>query len=204
MVIKVKGAQQFFVLLMASLLLFGCAATGPGTGDTGEKADDQAKTGVDPKASAAFESALAAMKAGNNAQAEKQLLQLTQDFPAFSGPHVNLGILYFREGSKEKARAAFKRALELNPKSAVSLNHLGIMSRSEGRFKEAYSYYEKALQAAPDYAYAHRNLGILLDLYMGKLEEALEHYKRYQELTEEEDQEVKKWIVDLERRVKKG
>jgi tetratricopeptide (TPR) repeat protein len=134
---------------------------------------------------------------------EKALLALSEQNPTFSGPHANLGIIYFHANKMEQAKSEFQKALQLNPENVVCLNHLGIISRNEGKFKQAYDYYEKALQIDPDYAYAHRNFGILLELYMGKLPEALEHYKRYQELTKEEDQEVKKWIVDLARRVKK-
>jgi len=161
---------------------------------------------VDPRATAAFEKALASVRAGKDAVAEKQLLALREQFPDLSGPQVNLGIIYYRAGKFDVARSAFEKALEINPKSAVSLNYLGIISRNEGKFKEASGYYEKALQIDPDYAYAHRNFGILLELYMGRLSEALSHYRRYQELTKQqtgkEDAEAKKWIVELGRRVK--
>jgi tetratricopeptide (TPR) repeat protein len=193
---------MLLMLLGLPLLLSGCATTAPGEVSGADKAAEQALPKVDPRAKAAYEVALASMRDGNDALAEKQLLKLTEQFPEFSGPHTNLGIIYFRAGEKDKALAAFQRAVELNPNSVVSLNHLGILSREEGKFKEAHGYYENALRIAPDYAYAHLNFGILLELYMGKLPDALTHYKRYQELTKEEDIEVKKWIVDLQRRIK--
>lgn len=190
------------IVLGLAVLLGGCATTGPGEVSDG-KAAEQALPKVDPKVTAAYEAALSSMRDGHDAVAEKQLLALAEQHPEFSGPHTNLGIIYFRAGEKDKALAQFQHAVELNPNSVVSLNHLGILSREDGKFKEANDYYENALRIAPDYAYAHLNFGILLELYMGKLPEALEHYKRYQELTKEEDPEVNKWIVDLERRIKK-
>jgi tetratricopeptide (TPR) repeat protein len=201
----VTRINQLMIFLLV-LLLAGCAATGPGGGaDKSEVVKAEPK--VDPKITVAYESALSAMRDGKNAQAESALRQLAEKYPTFSGPHANLGILYFREKKLEQAKAEFQAALEINPNNVVSLNHLGIMSREEGKFKEAQAFYEKALQIDPAYAYAHLNYGILLELYMGKLSEALEHYKRYQELNKaaglEEDQEVVKWIVDLDRRVKK-
>lgn len=197
--------NQLMIFLLV-LLLAGCAATGPGGGsDKSEVVKAEPK--VDPKITLAYESALSAMRDGKNTQAESALRQFAEKYPNFSGPRANLGILYFRENKLEQAKAEFQAALEINPNSVVSLNHLGIMSRGEGKFKEAQAYYEKALQIDPAYAYAHLNYGILLELYMGKLSEALEHYKRYQELNKaagkEEDKEVVKWIVDLDRRVKK-
>lgn len=186
--------------LAAVLLLAACAATEP-TGETSKAPAEMPK--VDPKIAASYEAALSAMRSGKTAQAEKALQKLTEQYPNYSGPQTNLGILYFHQNKLEEAKSAFLASLEANPKNVVSLNHLGIISRGAGEFKQAYTYYEKALQIDPDYAYAHLNFGILLELYMGKLPEALEHYQRYQELTKEEDVEVKKWIVDLGRRVKK-
>jgi Tfp pilus assembly protein PilF len=199
---KFGAGIRLWLLAALALLLGACAATGPGVDAGGQKAP-KVQPKVDPKVSAAYESALTALRDGRTEQAKKGLQALVEQHPAFSGPHANLGIIYFHEQEMEQAKSEFQKALQLNPENVVCLNHLGIISRNEGKFKQAYDYYEKALQIDPDYAYAHRNFGILLELYMGKLPEALEHYKRYQELTKEEDQEVKKWIVDLARRVKK-
>jgi len=188
--------------LLIVLLLAGCAATGPG-GGLGKKESAKAASNVDPKIAAAYEQALSAMRGGNQARAESALKQFIKKYPSFSGPRANLGILYYRAKKTEQAKAEFRAALEINAKNVVSLNHLGIISREEGKFKEALAFYERALRIEPDYAYAHLNFGILLELYMGKLTEALGHYKRYQELTDAKDKEVAKWIVDLGRRAKK-
>lgn len=197
--------NQLMVFILV-LLLAGCAATGPG-GDAVKSEVAEVQPKVDPVIAAAYESALSAMRDGKNTQAEAALRQFAEKYPTFSGPRTNLGILYFRENKLEQAKAEFQAALEINPNNVVSLNHLGIISRGEGKFTEARAFYEKALQIDPAYAYAHLNYGILLELYMGQLPEALEQYKRYQELTKaagmEEDKEVVKWIVDLDRRVKK-
>lgn len=189
---------------LATIVLFvaGCAATGPGGITEKGKTVEQVQPKVEANAMAAYASAVSAMRAGNTRLAESKFLKLAKDYPQYSGPYNNLGIIYFHEGKIEKARDSFSKALKLNPQSVVSLNHLGIISRGEGEFKKAHEYYERALKINPDYPYVHLNMGILLELYMGKLPEALEHYKRYQELTKEEDKKVKGWIVDLERRIK--
>lgn len=193
---------RLFGVFAFALFIAGCAATGPGGMQEKGKTVEQVQPKVEPNALAAYASAVSAMRADNMQLAEAKFQKLAIDFPQYSGPHNNLGIIYFHEGKVEKAKAEFNKALELNPKSVVSLNHLGIISRGEGEFKKALEYYERALQINPDYPYVHLNLGILLELYMGKLPEALEHYKRYQELTKEEDKKVNGWIVDLERRIK--
>lgn len=179
-------------------LLAGCATT-QAPEPVVEKA---AEAPVDPKAQADFDAALTALQGGDDARAEQLLLALSANYPELSGPQANLGILYYRSGKTDQAEAAFQRAVEINPKNSISLNYLGVISREQGKFKEAQGFYQRALQADPNYANAHRNYGILLELYLGKLPEALEHYKRYQELTKGEDKEVEKWVVDLSRRVK--
>lgn len=198
--------QYQYAIFILVLLLAACAAPGPGV-DVEKQAAEKTLPKVDPKITAAYEQALSAMRDGKTAQAEAALRQLAEKHPTFSGPHANLGILYFHANKLDQAKSEFHEALKINPDNVVSLNHLGIISRGEGKFKEAYGYYEKALQTDPDYAYAHLNFGILLELYMGKLDEALGHYKRYQELNKaegkDEDKEVAKWIVDLGRRAKK-
>ncbi|MCK4586567.1 MAG: tetratricopeptide repeat protein [Gammaproteobacteria bacterium] len=192
------------IVLIFSLVLLvaGCATTGPGDPSEKGRAIVKVRPNVDPKVTIAYEQALVSMRAGNSTKAEKQFKKLADDYPQYSGPLNSLGILYYRDEKIDEAIVAFNTALKINPDSVVSLNYLGIISRGKGEFEQAQGYYEKALQADRDYAYAHLNYGILLELYMGKLPEALEHYKQYQALTKEEDKKVKGWIIELGRRVK--
>lgn len=82
-----------------------------------------------------------------------------------------------------------------------SLNQLGLLARQNGQFEQAEAYYRKALALAPEQAEIVRNLAILLDLYQGKLAEALALYQQYQGLLDEEDAQVKDWIFDLKNRL---
>ncbi len=75
-----------------------------------------------------------------------------------------------------------------------------MLLRRQGKFVEAESAYLKAVTASPDYALAHYNLGVLNELYLQRLDAALQHFERYQEI-EGEDKQVTKWIVDLRRRL---
>ena len=147
-----------------------------------------------------FERAVAAMRRGDVTEAELELEQLTLEYPDFAGPRVNLGILYMNSGRDEAAQEALELALALNPTHTGAYNQLGILMRRQGKFAEAEQAYADALSVNPDYALAHYNLGVLLDLYMKRPEEALAHYERYQSLAGEDDQ-VRKWIVDLRRRL---
>ena len=192
-----------WTLLISLVVTFGVGCGGTTKrAPRSEAAIKAAEASVPSTARKEYNSAIEAMKSGNIPQARNILSNLTQKYPDLSGPHVNLGIIYFRADEIDKAEESFKQALKINPDSAVSLNHLGIIYRGKGKFKEAKSNYEKALEIAPNYAYAHLNYGILLDLYMGELNEALDHYEKFQELAPNQDKEVKNWIVDLKRRIK--
>ena len=60
------------------------------------------------------------------------------------------GLALFDMGQKLPAEAAFKRALELNPKSGTALIGLAETYRSMSRTEEAIAYYEKYLDTLPD------------------------------------------------------
>ena len=100
----------------------------------------------------------------------------------------------------EAAREALDTALQLDPDYPVALNQLGMLLRRKGKFLEAEAAYMKAVTVSPDYALAHYNLGVLNELYLQRLEAALQHFETYQSLVGE-DKQVAKWISDLRRRV---
>ncbi|HUF72035.1 MAG TPA: tetratricopeptide repeat protein [Gammaproteobacteria bacterium] len=156
---------------------------------------------VPERAAAAFSEALAAMAGADWLAAEMAFEDLTRAYPAFPGPWVNLAILYRRDGRDEEAQAALEQALALAPDHAAANNELGVLHREHGEFAEAEAAYRRALEADPTHALAHYNLGVLLDLYLKREGEALEHYEAYQSLTQSPDEDVGRWIVDLRRRL---
>jgi tetratricopeptide (TPR) repeat protein len=149
-----------------------------------------------------YEQALAALKSGDTEQALVLLTQLSQDTPDKPLLFTNLGLAYFQLQQSELAEQAFGQAIARNPKDAVAYNHLGILQRHKGLFQEALVQYQRAIEIDSDYARAHLNLGILFDLYLQDLEKALQQYRKYLDLTNEENAQVAGWIVDIERRLK--
>jgi tetratricopeptide (TPR) repeat protein len=182
------------------LVLTGCV-TMPGepTAPAAKKAAP-AEPAVNPESRRLYEQALAALQAGRTPEAERGLLAVATREPALAGPHANLGILYARTNRAAQAIESLQRAIRLNPERAAYYNELGLVYRHEGKFDQARESYAQALQADPDYANAHLNLGILYDLYLQDLDKAMQHYRRYRELTPGESARVGKWIVDLEQR----
>jgi tetratricopeptide (TPR) repeat protein/peroxiredoxin len=74
----------------------------------------------------------------------------------------NLGTLYMKRGNPLGARAAFERALELQPDHADSSNSLGALLAQSGEVPAAIERFRAALAARPDFVDALNNLGFAL------------------------------------------
>ena len=195
-------------LAMVGLVLAvaGCASTGsaPGGADGspgGQPAAAGARQGeVPPEALTMYEQAVAAMASGDFLDAELRFKEFLLQYPGYPGAHVNLAIIHVNNDNDEDAVAAVDAALAIDPDYAPALNQLGMLHRRNGNFPEAEAAYMKAVTVSPDYALAHYNLGVLNELYLHRLDSALQHFERYQEIVGG-DEQVEKWITDLQRRV---
>ena len=155
---------------------------------------------VPPQAMTLYEQAVSSMASGDTINAELRFQEFLLQYPAYPGAHVNLAIIFADRGDDQAAENSLTDALIIEPLHPAALNQLGMLLRRQGKFRDAEAAYLKAVTASPDYALAHYNLGVLNDLYLQRLDEALRHYERYQELTGD-DEEVGKWIADLKRRI---
>jgi len=188
------------------LLLAGCAGTG-GTQQSSSSAPDRVAAGADAQATAIppqvltlWEQATAAMASGDLLDAELRFKEFLLLYPDYPGAHVNLAIIHASNGNDAAVRESVDAALALDPNNPAALNQLGMLLRRNGNFFEAEAAYLKAVTSSPDYALAHYNLGVLNELYLQRLDVALQHFKTYQELVGG-DEQVEKWITDLTRRV---
>ncbi len=186
--------------LATVVLLAGCAA-GPDVERTGDAVTDGEVRIVPPRAQTLYEQAVAAMAAGDHTDAELRFREFLLQYPDYPGAHVNLAIIYAEAGNDAEAEAAIVSALGINADHAPALNQLGMLRRRQGRFEESEAAYLKAVTVAPGYALAHYNLGVLNELYLQRLEPALQHFENYQSLTAADDDEVSRWIADLKRRL---
>ena len=193
--------------ILCAMILSGCAS-GPKAVKP-DSAKDQASRqaaieerlrDVPTKALKLFEQAASAMAAGDSIDAELRFKEFVLQYPGYPGAFVNLAILSARDGDDKAAEGFITDALIIDPEHPEALNQLGMLLRRQGKFIEAESAYLKAVTASPDYALAHYNLGVLNELYLQRLDAALQHFERYQSI-DGEDKQVMKWIVDLERRL---
>jgi tetratricopeptide (TPR) repeat protein len=108
--------------------------------------------------------------------------------------------------SPEMQMTYYQRALNVNPDNYLAHNRLAILASRQGQFEQALDHYQKALSSWPGFALAYLNRGILLDVYMGKKQQALGDYEQYQGLITltqgKPDKKVRAWMVDLKRQLK--
>ena len=159
----------------------------------------QQKFKVSEKTNAAYKQALKQMYAKNYEQAIIEMKRVAKMDKRISGPWVNIGLAYRELGNVKQAKSSFEKALKINPQNSYALNQLAIMSREEGNFDKAEELYRKAISAHPNYQNAHLNLGILCDLYLRKIDCAIEHYQEYLSLTGGRDKQVASWVTQLKK-----
>lgn len=200
--------------VLTLFVLQGCALTGkPGSGsadaagsgsaaaDGGSAAAEMPAPAVSPGNRERFERATALARDGRLVEAEALLLQITDEQPELAGPWINLARVFVDQQRHDDAVRALQRAVQANPVNCAARTELGVLLRRRGEFEAAETHYLACLEHRSDYQAAYLNLGILYDLYLGRLNEALAAYERYQSLAAEPDRQVHVWVVDLQRRL---
>ncbi|AXQ27654.1 hypothetical protein D0B54_02765 [Solimonas sp. K1W22B-7] len=193
-----KHRLQLALVLALGAALGACKTTGPSLPDRPAAETGKPKPPDKGDPQARFKAALEQLKGKQFAEAEQALVELTKDFPEYSGPWTNLGIIYFNSNRKGPAAAAFNKAAVLNQDNVVAFNYLGMLARETRDYPRAQMAYDKALKLQPDNALVHLNLAILLDEYLKRPADALPHYKEYQRLSGKQDLRVLAWVAEIE------
>ncbi len=191
------------MLAALALLLSACASSGSKPdrkADRSAAAPAEFGAEVPPEVQTLYEQAVAVMAAGDFVEAELRLKEFLLQYPGYPGAHVNLAIIHRETGNNADAITDIDAALAIDPNNAAALNQKGLLLRKNGNFTEAEAAYLKAVTASPEYALAHYNLGVLNELYLQRLDAALQHFEAYQSLVGN-DEQVERWITDLRRRV---
>lgn len=210
---SLKKSSALGALLLSTVLLGACSlisskptpVTLPGSGGTSTSGPVAPAAKPVPKPvdkgdpDARFKAALDLMKQGLQPDAETALTDLIKDFPQYSGPLTELGMIYAKSKRFDLAAAAFAKAVANNPQNAVAYNWQGILYREANDYGRAEQAYKRAISANADYGLAHLNLGILYDVYLKRPGDALHEYKEYQRLGGADDLRVLVWVADLEK-----
>lgn len=189
---------RLVLILLALVWLAGCATT------AGQSPDAEARARqaeVEQALAGEFADAVEQLRNGNLDNARRRFEALHQAAPERTGPLANLAIIALRQGDRAQAQSRFLAVLERAPGHVQALNHLGVLAREEGAFEEAEARYRRALEHDPEYLSAMLNLAILLDIYLGRVAEALPLYERYQSLQDDPDPRLKDWIFDARNRL---
>jgi tetratricopeptide (TPR) repeat protein len=190
-----KAEPEPFVSVLVPAAI---AAAPTGAGDAGAPA---AAPLIAPATQQAFDDAVGKLEAGDFGGARPLLEQLVVAEPTLAAPAVNLGLLHVRESRWLEAEASLQEGLRRDPASAVALNELAAVQRENGRFQDAEATFRRALAADPAHYRTHRNFAVLLDLYLWRPAEALQHFETYVSMSGTADRQVSGWIAELKRRV---
>lgn len=190
--------------LLAALMLACQTAPGPSLQHVTKQQSSDAQTLIPEKddARSLYQRAIEYARNEQVDSAIEQFQQLIAHYPAFDQAYTNLGLLWLQKKQLTQAKNAFESAIYRDKSDAIAYNHLAIIQREQGLFKQALVNYRKAIELKSEYANAYLNLGILLDIYIQDLPEALKQYRIYQKITDNKNNNVEKWVVDLERRLK--
>jgi len=129
-------------------------------------------------------------------QAQEVFLQLHNDFPALSGPAVNIALIIMTT-DPQQAEHYLQQAIIRNPKNYTALHLLGVLARQDFRLQQARDYYQQALALAPDYAQAWYNLAVLNEVYLGDFSAAVAAYTQYAQLNATDQVLIDKRIEKL-------
>lgn len=213
-----KPRCKFFVLLVLAVFLASCGgASKKNEDEVVELTPEQirimelVKFGPDPYESnlpvlapetkVEFDLVIKQLVAGDELGAEQQLKAFAKKYPELSGALYNLGVMEQKRGNLEAAKEYLNQAITRNANNLNARNLRALIYRDEGDFPAAEKEYQEIIKLWGGYLTAYKNLGILYDLYMGRFEEALPYYQKYNALIPQPDKQVYGWIVDIERRL---
>jgi tetratricopeptide (TPR) repeat protein len=187
-------------LLLGLFLLGGCATQptqAPPQSSDKTTTTKNSQAGVEADI-ALYANALGDIKANHLDKARTALTNLVEKHPELAGPWANLAVIDVRQNHYDKAREHLKKALERDANLAQAYNLLGYIDKKQGKISQAMDDYNQAVARKPDYALAHYNLALLYDIYLQDVPNAVMHYKRYLDLTGNQDQKTAEWVKELE------
>ncbi|MBV8621888.1 MAG: tetratricopeptide repeat protein [Herbaspirillum sp.] len=107
-------------------------------------------------------------------EAHEHMMRVIEIAPKDPNGYVKLGASYFTaKDDFEASMAMFRRALEVDPKYALTYNNIGAVQHDHGETHEAVANFRRALELRPNYPTAKHNLALSLLLH-GEFKEGWE------------------------------
>lgn len=124
-----------------------------------------------------------AIQKTNPKLAEELYKQAIEKDPSFYYAYNNLGILYSDNGRSQEAFDMYQKAIQVKPDYAKAYNNLGVWYYDLGDKKKALELYEISITFSDQtHENSYGNIALILDLEMGKTNEAIPYYKKAVEL----------------------
>lgn len=123
------------------------------------------------------------LKKGPNPIFQKELQAVLQkiitlvESDSKSTSYFNLGYLFAELGDFERAKKAYEKTIELNPRYTNAYYNLGNLYKSKEKWKEALDYYAKTVELEPEKSEAYLNMGIV-QIHLRNFAEATNFYKK--------------------------
>ncbi|MEP6601783.1 MAG: tetratricopeptide repeat protein, partial [Nitrospirota bacterium] len=95
--------------------------------------------------------------------------------PGLVDAHLNLGLLFHRDGQLQDAERCYRNAIEYAPLEVLGHFNLAVVLTDAGDRRGAIAAYERVVTLTPSFAEAHCNLGTLYEAE-GQKAEAIQHY----------------------------
>lgn len=108
---------------------------------------------------------IAALPAGppNLARALESQRKLAAEKPQDAAVQNDLGNLLVMAGQNAEAEAAYRRAVELDPRRVSALFNLGLLLQERGERREAQKLFREVIEIEPGHAWAHYQSGALYE-----------------------------------------
>lgn len=193
-----SGTPALFALIVLAAL-GGCAGVPRETPPGGNDIVEPTTAAVADQEIALFQHALASLNGADLDRAAAEFNALTKSRPGLAGPWVNLALVDIKKNDLPAAEQNITRALAQNPRMPQAYNVLGFIEVAKGNMAAAVTHYRKAIALKGDYALAYFNMALLHDIYLHDIPTAVQNYKRYLELTGNQDKKTADWLAELER-----
>lgn len=112
------------------------------------------------------------------AKAIRAYQRATEVNPRAIGAFINLGTIYYHQGSLNEAEDCYRAALAINPHYALVHFNLGNLHEEKGEWEKARQRYEEAIRLDPDYADPLYNLALVYER-LGQHGKAWQQWRGY-------------------------